>query len=170
MFLNSSIYKNFSPNHNTSAFTIGNNLSSTANQLQNIENYGSVWAWNPTLTRTDSGPAGGFNVSQKRKDWQTDYATGDYDSVDNRNIGTKTTPINKINPMEALIAAINKGGYGSGSGSSGSGATGLGYAELAYKKAKDAQDRQDQLNSLGYDRAKDARALSGMQDYYNSGQ
>jgi hypothetical protein len=138
--------------------------------MSNIENYGSVWAWNPTLTRTDSGPAGGFNVSQKRKDWQTDYATGDYDSVDNRNIGTKTTPMNKINPMEALIAAINKGSYGSGSGGSGSGATGLGYAELAYKKAKDAQDRQDQLNSLGYDRAKDARALSGMQDYYNSGQ
>jgi hypothetical protein len=137
--------------------------------MSNIENYGSVWAWNPTLTRTDSGPAGGFNVSQNQKDWQTDYATGDYDSVDNRNIGTKTTPINKINPMDALIAAINKGSSGSGSGGSGA-ASKLGYAELAYKKAKDAQDRQDQLNLLGYDRAKDARALGGMQDYYGGGE
>jgi hypothetical protein len=104
--------------------------------MSNIENYGSVWAWNPTLTRTDSGPAGGFNVSQNQKDWQTDYATGDYDSVDNRNIGTKTTPINKINPMEALIAAINKGSYGSGSGSGNAAANQLGDQNLLTKKQK----------------------------------
>ena len=62
-------------------------------------------------------------------------------------------------------------GYGSGSGSGGdTGATKLGYAELAYKKAKDEQDRQDELAALGYNRAKDARILGGMQDYYNSGE
>jgi hypothetical protein len=62
-------------------------------------------------------------------------------------------------------------GYGSGSGSGGdTSATKLGYAELAYKKAKDEQDRQDELAALGYNRAKDARILGGMQDYYNSGE
>jgi len=62
------------------------------------------------------------------------------------------------------------GGYGAGSGGGDSGATKLGYAELAYKKAKDAQDRQDALAALGYDRAQSARILGGMENYYTSGQ
>ena len=59
----------------------------------------------------------------------------------------------------------------SGSGGGGmSGANKLGYAELEYKRRKDAQDRQDALDALAYDRARDARVLGGMQDYYSSGQ
>ena len=70
-----------------------------------------------------------------------------------------------INAMQALA------GYGSGSGSGGNtAASKLGYAELAYKKAKDEQDRQDELAALSYNRAKDARVLGGMQDYYNTGE
>ena len=70
-----------------------------------------------------------------------------------------------INAMQALA------GYGSGSGSGGNtAASKLGYAELAYKKAKDEQDRQDELAALNYNRARDARVLSGMQDYYNTGE
>ena len=70
-----------------------------------------------------------------------------------------------IDAMRALA------GYGSGSGSGGStAASKLGYAELAYKKAKDEQDRQDELAALNYNRARDARVLGGMQDYYNTGE
>ena len=70
-----------------------------------------------------------------------------------------------INAMQALA------GYGSGSGSGGNtAASKLGYAELAYKKAKDEQDRQDELAALNYNRARDARVLGGMQDYYNTGE
>jgi len=62
------------------------------------------------------------------------------------------------------------GGYGAGSGGGDSGATRLGYAELEYKRRKDAQERQDALAALGYDRAQSARILGGMENYYTSGQ
>ena len=68
-----------------------------------------------------------------------------------------------INAMQALA------GYGSGSGGN-TAASKLGYAELAYKKAKDEQDRQDELAALSYNRAKDARVLGGFQDYYGGGE
>ena len=87
-------------------------------------------------------------------------------NLNNNSIGTQGAfrPKTIQQQLEELYA-----GSGSGSGS-GSGATQLGYAELAYKKAKDAQDRQDALAALGYDRAQSARILGGMENYYTSGQ
>ena len=126
-----------------------------------------------TSLRGDAGPAGGRNLSEYQEEWQSNYSDPVLNaqgmSVDNRNIGTQSTrgqnQMTYAEQMAALVSGLGSGGSGSGA----SGATRLGYAELDYKRRKDAQDRQDALDALGYDRAKDARILGGMQDYYSSG-
>jgi len=139
----------------------------------NVDKSGNVSAWNPRgwgygspipgVTPTKDNPFGA-NASQQQR---TNYdLTG---NVSNSGAPMQTSQNNSGFDMASLIAALSSNRSGSGSGGN-TGATQLGYAELAYKKAKDEKDRQDALDALGYDRAKDARILGGMQNYYNTGE
>ena len=142
----------------------------------NVEKSGNIFAWNPQnprgwgygspipgVTPTEDNPFGA-NASQQQR---TNYdLTG---NINNSGAPVQTSQDTFGADFAKLIAALSSNRSGSGSGGN-TGATQLGYAELAYKKAKDEQDRQDQLAALGYDRAKDARILGGMQDYYNTGE
>ena len=87
--------------------------------------------------------------------------------LDNLDIGTRGAYSGAPDYLTQLKAMASTSGSGGGGMS---GANKLGYAELEYKRRKDAQDRQDALDALAYDRARDARVLGGMQDYYSSGQ
>lgn len=117
----------------------------------------------PGVTPTKDNPFGA-NASQQQR---TNYdLTG---NVNNSGAPVQTSQNNSGFDVASLLAALSSNRSGSGSGGN-TGATQLGYAELAYKKAKDEKDRQDQLAALTYDRAKDARILGGMQDYYNTGE
>ena len=139
----------------------------------NVDKSGNVSSWNPRgwgygspipgVTPTKDNPFGA-NASQQQR---TNYdLTG---NVSNSGAPMQTSQNNSGFDMASLIAALSSNRSGSGSGGN-TGATQLGYAELAYKKAKDEKDRQDALDALGYDRAKDARILGGMQNYYNTGE
>ena len=139
----------------------------------NVDKSGNVSAWNPRVwgygspipgvTPTKDNPFGA-NASQQQR---TNYdLTG---NINNSGAPMQTSQNNSGFDMASLIAALSSNRSGSGSGGN-TGATQLGYAELAYKKAKDEKDRQDALDALGYDRAKDARILGGMQNYYNTGE
>ena len=55
------------------------------------------------------------------------------------------------------------------SGTANNNAYNLGMAELAYKKKSDASADATALEALLYGRNKDARILSGMENYYNTG-
>jgi len=132
--------------------------------MSNVENSGVISYYDPEqiamrnrATRLDTAdnPFG-----------ETRMALFNTGNLNNNLIGTKGAfrPKTIQQQLEELYA-----GSGSSSGS-GSGATQLGYAELAYKKAKDAQDRRDALAALNYDRAQSARILGGMENYYTSGQ
>ena len=142
----------------------------------NVEKSGNVFAWNPQdsrgwgygspipgVTKTPDNPWGANANQQQRTNYEL---TG---NINNSGAPAQTSQNNSGFDMASLIAALSSNRSGSGSGGN-TGATQLGYAELAYKKTKDEQDRQDQLAALGYDRAKDARILGGMQDYYNTGE
>jgi len=139
----------------------------------NVDKSGNVSSWNPRgwgygspipgVTPTKDNPFGA-NASQQQR---TNYdLTG---NVSNSGAPMQTSQNNSGFDMASLLAALSSNRSGSGSGGN-TGATQLGYAELAYKKAKDEKDRQDALDALGYDRAKDARILGGMQNYYNTGE
>jgi len=139
----------------------------------NVDKSGNVSSWNPRgwgygspipgVTPTKDNPFGA-NASQQQR---TNYdLTG---NVNDSGAPMQTSQNNSGFDMASLIAALSSNRSGSGSGGN-TGATQLGYAELAYKKAKDEKDRQDALDALGYDRAKDARILGGMQNYYNTGE
>ena len=139
----------------------------------NVDKSGNVSAWNPRGWGYGSPIPGvtptkdnlfGANASQQQR---TNYdLTG---NVNNSGAPVQTSQNNSGFDVASLLAALSSNRSGSGSGGN-TGATQLGYAELAYKKAKDEKDRQDQLAALTYDRAKDARILGGMQDYYNTGE
>lgn len=141
---------------------------------ENTVEQSGVIRWDPSSRgREDAGAAGRGGLSVQQEGWQTNY----YDpalasqglATDNRSIGTQSTRgLNQLSLAEQMAALASM--YGGSTGGGTSGATQLGYAELAYKKAKDAQDRQDALAALGYDRAQSARILGGMENYYTSGQ
>jgi|GEM_PF-4600292 len=143
--------------------------------MSNIENDGAVYAWNPNSRgREDAGAAGRGALSARQREWQDVYYNPELRAQglanDNRMIGTRTTPTWNMNPMDQLATLFGNSGFSSGSGSGNSSATRLGFAELAYKKAKDARDRQDALDAIAYERAQEARKLTGLTDYYKSGQ
>lgn len=127
-----------------------------------------------TASPRDAGAASGNiygpTVGAAGRQFQTSYegkGPVGMPRLDNLDIGTRGAYSGAPDYLTQLKAMASMSGSGGGGMS---GANKLGYAELEYKRRKDAQDRQDALDALGYDRAKDARILGGMQDYYSSGQ
>lgn len=151
----------------------------TAEELrqQNLVKEAGVTRYLPdyeTASPRDAGAASGNiygpTVGAASRQFQTSYegkGPAGMPRLDNLDIGTRGAYSGAPDYLTQLKAMASMTGSG---GSGMSGANKLGYAELEYKRRKDAQDRQDALDALGYDRARDARVLGGMQDYYSSGQ
>jgi len=116
------------------------------------------------VTRWDGGAASGNiygpTVGDTSRRFQIGYNSG---TLDNSNIGTQPKSIQQ---QLAELAASYQPSSGSGGNNN---AYNLGMAELAYKKQNDARQAATDLEALNFGRNKDARILSGMENYYNTG-
>jgi len=121
----------------------------------NVQNNGAVWEWKPGATpRT--------RVTSQFPTLPTNPELRGYTEVQAG--GLTGVPITNDNELSLADLQALFGGR-SGDGAS----TKLGYAELAFKKQQDARDRATALEALQFARARDARTLSGFQNYYDGG-
>ena len=135
----------------------------------NIDQDGSVYAWNPNSRgREDAGAAGRGALSAQQREWQDVYSNPALRAQglanDNRTIGTQTTPTWNMSLMDQLTGLFGNSGSGSGSG-----ANSLARAQFEYQKRQDALDRASALEALNYGRAREARVTSGLENLYGGG-
>jgi hypothetical protein len=114
----------------------------------------------PGVTPTEDNPFGANASQQQRTNY---YLTG---NVNNSGAPMQTSQNNSGFDMASLIAALSSNRSGSGSGA----ADGLARDKFEYEKRKDALQRAQDLETANLARARDARILSGMQNYYNTGE
>lgn len=141
----------------------------------NVEKSGNIFAWNPQnprgwgygspipgVTPTEDNPFGANASQQQRTNYEL---TG---NINNSGVPVQTSQNNSGFDMASLIAALSSNRSGSGSGSGA--ADKLARDKFEYEKRKDALQRAQDLETANLVRAKDARILGGMQDYYNTGE
>jgi uncharacterized coiled-coil protein SlyX len=132
------------------------------NPFTGIKNdFRNVTSWIPSQGPTKTG----------RTEFDTNNRAVVAQGSDIYNNDTFRTTYGGVNPNQGLLDIIKMmGGSGFGSGSGSGASDKLARDQFNYGKQQDALTRAEALEALQFGRARDARSMSGLENYYGGGQ